>query len=526
MASKIYDRLSAIEQWHPRDFQPILEALVRARPSVYVVGGAVRDYLLNRDQSLADLDLVLEGPVLSIARQVANRLGWAYYALDEARDVARLVRTARTNGADSPPLVCDISSIRNGDITGDLLARDFTVNALALRLERDTPPTLVDYCNGVADLERRVLRRVTPRSLVDDPLRLLRAVRLKAQLQFEIEPETRFQIRQLAATVEHCSAERVRDELWKILAQPMPNRSVEELRSLMLLRHVLPEVAATLEMEQSYPHHLDVYRHTLLTLHYADQLRQWLMKPGAGTVAALAPGLADTLKPWEAPLRAHFGERLASDRRRAQWLVWHALLHDVGKAETRTAVVQADGSIRYRFLGHDKRGAELTANRLSRLQFSSREVQLGRAVVRHHMRPHLLHNRFDGGPISRRALYRFFNAVSAKRLGALAALDVVLLGLADYQATYENPYAADWPEYLAHVRQMLDFALDDGGFQATKVHPLVDGYTLMAHLGLEEGPLVGRLLKHLQEAQVAGDINTADEALELATKWMRRRIQQ
>ena len=516
----IQDRLSAVEKWHAPRFQPLLMGLLERRSPVYVVGGAVRDYLLGRDRYLTDLDLALAGPVLPLARELADRCGWAFYPLDEERDVARLVRRLgnRENGT---VLVCDMARIRGGSIQEDLRGRDFTVNALALVLERERPPELLDVCQGVADLEARLLRRVTPRSLVEDPLRLVRAVRLKAQLGFQIEPETRFQIRQLAATVTKASPERVRDELWKALAAPGPADTLEELRHLVLLRTLLPELAATVEVPQSRPHYLDVYRHTLRAVHFAEELRHWLRKPSARTGEVLAPGLAETLAPWRASLQAHFNENMAGGRRRAFWLVWHALFHDVGKAQTHTLQVREDGTVRHRFLGHDKRGAALTAQRLRALQFSRREVLLGQTVVRHHMRPLLLHNRAHGEPLSRRSLFRFFRDTGGKLLGPLTGVDVLLLSLADFQATYPRLEESDWPEFLAHVGQMLAFAFQEDGLQTVQTHPLVDGRTLMARLNLQEGPEVGKLLRKLLEAQAAQEIQTPEEALALAERWVR-----
>ena len=162
----------------------VLNAFMEARALVYIVGGAVRDHLLGISTvpgwsyqpetrrlpagigdcaaasphprrggvTTVDLDLVFSGPVLPVARRVANLLGWAYYPLDEERDVARLIGT----GPDGQRLECDVAALR-GDLRADLFARDFTVNALALRLSADGPPQLIDLCGGRADLEARRL---------------------------------------------------------------------------------------------------------------------------------------------------------------------------------------------------------------------------------------------------------------------------------------------------------------------------------------------------------------------------------
>ena len=127
---------------HPA-FVALLNALAAATDPVYIVGGVVRDALLGRTAGLTDLDIIVASGANIAARRVADRLGWAYYPLDADRDVARLVFTASKT-----PLVCDIAAMRGGDLTTDLQARDFTVNALAVRWQRGVAGGLVDLAGG------------------------------------------------------------------------------------------------------------------------------------------------------------------------------------------------------------------------------------------------------------------------------------------------------------------------------------------------------------------------------------------
>ena len=150
--------------WSPG--HPALTALVTAflraaRGPLFVVGGAVRDFLLDPSLPLKDLDLVTGEAALDLARRVADELGWAFYALDVERDVARLVLVPGSRGNDAP-LICDVAHWRDGCLAGDLAARDFTVNALALALDgpADAPLSarLVDPTSGRADLVAGILR--------------------------------------------------------------------------------------------------------------------------------------------------------------------------------------------------------------------------------------------------------------------------------------------------------------------------------------------------------------------------------
>jgi poly(A) polymerase/tRNA nucleotidyltransferase (CCA-adding enzyme) len=551
--------------WQPK--QPALRALLRAfleqTAPIYVVGGVVRDYLLDQQQPKTDIDLVVEGRALAIAKRVADRLGWAFYALDPVRDVARLVFTV-TNSA---PLVCDVAALRGGSIEADLYARDFTVNAMAFALERTGPGRLIDFRNGQADLAAQLLRRVTPASLAEDPVRLLRAVRFVHQLRFTLEEETLIQIKRMSTTVRLTSPERIRDELWKILATETPAQAIDDLRAYGLLPHVLPEVGLLEGVQQSLPHDLDVYHHTLQTVANAARSRTWLLggtqppeePPETATPVGPAPdsSVSTAAEAWEvflpveeswgggflgeggqqvvsrkaplawqpalAPLRPrlrqHFAQFVASDHRRADWLVWHALLHDIGKPNARTAETQRDGIVRYRFLGHEEAGATLIGERLTHLRFSRQEIILAQTVALAHMRPHHLHHSFAGQPISRRACHRFFRDVGGRQFGGLAGVDTLLLALADFQAIYHKRPAYDEGDYLAHLQEMLEFAFTTA---AEQPKPLLDGHTLMSKLELPPGPQIGAILEEVLEAQMAGEITTPSEALTLAMQILTR----
>lgn len=491
----------------PAPFRPLVDALLARRSPVYVVGGAVRDALLGRPRPLMDLDLALEGPVIPLAREVADALGWAFYPLDEARDVARLIDTTRPGVRH----ICDLVALR-GTIQEDLLSRDFTVNALAVALHRDGPPQLVDVCQGRVDLESRVLRPVTSHSLTDDPVRMVRAVRFTAELGFALAAEARIQIQEHASQVTQASPERIRDELWRALATSDPDDAVEDLRTLGLLAYVLPEVAETVDVPQSPPHHEDVYRHILLAVGYAAALRDWLLDRRN----RLAPDIQALLAPWRADLVHHARKRVANDRRRGEWLVWFALFHDVGKPATYEEV-ERDGERRIRFLGHADVGALLTEQRLEALRFSRAEVTLAAHVVRHHMRPLLLERDFAHQPISRRAAFRFFRATDSRATGRFTGVDVLLLALADAQATgKERP--PHWPRFLTRMGELFAYAFEE---QLPALRPVVDGRTLMQALGLEEGPLVGKLIRAILEAQAVGQVHTPEEALAFARDYLR-----
>lgn len=474
----------------------------------------MRDLILDKAHGPVDLDMVVEEGAMALAKRIADRLGWAYYPLDEARDVARLVFNAGT----PLPLICDIAAMRGGSIEADLRLRDFTINAMALAFDATSWPRLIDIVGGRQDLAAKTLRRVSPVSLADDPVRLLRAVRLAAYFGLTIEPETEAQIRRLARSIQMVSAERLRDELWKIVTSPAPAQAIEQLRQLGLLAYVLPEVAATIGVTQSSPHVAPVYEHTLDTVTALHALIAWILDDAPLPATSTFSPVAQTLAARRDELRSHLAAIVGAQRRRADWLLWMALLHDIGKPSTRTEEMQPSGELRFRFYEHEGIGAQLAVDRLQALRFNRFEIDLVAAAVRGHMRPHHLDMSFAGQVISRRAAFRFFRDTGIKPDGIGVGLDLLLLALADRIATFGGT-PTDWEGYLAHISQLLEVAYTRGG---PAPRPLVDGHQLMRQLALPPGPKLGEVLDHILEAQVAGEISTPEEAIELAAGWVSR----
>ena len=175
--------------------------LNRLPPSAYLVGGSVRDALLQRHKTPLDLDFVLPEKAIATARQVAKLYNGGFVILDEAREIARVV---------FPQGTLDLAKQEGASLETDLLRRDFTINAIAYNIHSEE---LIDPLQGLPDLQQGILRMVAPKNLEDDPLRLLRAYRQAAQLNFAIEANTRLTIKKLACLLRIVAAERVQAEL-------------------------------------------------------------------------------------------------------------------------------------------------------------------------------------------------------------------------------------------------------------------------------------------------------------------------
>lgn len=491
----------------PFTFSPLLDKVRAALPDVeiYLVGGAVRDAMLGR-LSL-DLDLVAASDGIRLARRVANALGADVFPLDTERDTGRVIVTE----SDGTRQKIDIATYRGGTLEDDLRNRDFTVNAMAVDLRT---MSLHDPLSGAADLRAKKIRACHASSVSDDPIRVLRGIRLAAALGFQIEPETRKKIKSAAPLLVQVSSERLRDELFRILEGKHASASVRALDMLGVLHHVLPELEAMKGVKQPEPHVYDVWEHTLQVLSALDEI-----------LAALAPGyqpdqtgdlftglLVLRLGRYREQYAEHFSKLLNADRSVRGLLFFTALYHDVAKPHTATK----DENGRIRFWGHDEKGAEMAAERARALSLSNDEIARMTAVIKNHMRIHFHTSRKDGEgkDPSRRAIYRFF------RDSGEAGLDLILLALADLRATHGNTLKQEtWTAALDVCRIFLENYWERPE-EAVAPPKLIDGSEVMRELNLAPGPRVGEVLEVIREGQATGKVSTREEAVEFGRKWL------
>jgi poly(A) polymerase len=420
---------------------------------IALVGGSVRDALLDRLEK-ADLDFTTSARPDQIQQCLT---GWADASWDIGRDFGTIgarrgereleITTYRSE-------VYDPSSrkpgVRFGDsLAGDLGRRDFTVNALAVRL-----PSLeiVDPFGGRRDLAAGVLRTpAAPQaSFGDDPLRMLRAARFVSQLGFTARPELVTAMREMAGRIAIVSAERIHDELVKLLTAPNPRLGLMLLVETGLADHVLPELPA-LRLERDEHHrHKDVYEHTLTVLDQAIALEDRLPAGGPDLVTRLA-----------------------------------ALLHDIGKPRTRKFT--ADGSVTFHH--HDVVGAKLTRRRLQALRFPRHDVNDVARLVELHLRFH----GYGSGDWTDSAVRRYVRDAGPllDRLHVLTRAD----------CTTRNARKAErlrrtYDELEARIASLAEAE------ELAAIRPDLDGSQIMQTLGVPPGPVVGEAYRFLLELRM------------------------
>jgi poly(A) polymerase len=458
----------------------------------YLVGGAVRDALLGRKTD--DLDVAVEtstSSLLEAARDLAGVLDGRYVLLHQEMGAARVVLS------DGP--VIDLIAAPRG-LARDLGRRDFTVNAMAVSLNemdsQDRHVDVIDLHDGRADLSASVLRAVSAEAFDDDPVRLLRAPRFAAQLGLSVSDETRTVIRSKAGMLERSSQERVRDELLKIFAAPDPMESIRTLDDLGLLSVVLPELDEAREVSQPKEHYWDVFNHCVETVGKIEAILG-PCRDDDDWVLSLVPAFPD--------MDSYFEERISDGHSRSTLVRLSGLVHDIAKPATKTR--EENGRIR--FLGHHKVGAEVVDGILERLRFGTRGRQFVSGLVRHHLRPKQMAE--PGAMPSRRALFRYYREVGE------AAIATLYLNMADYLAARGPLLERDeWREHCDLMAYILSAT-----FETPAAPRLINGSHVMDEFGIGPGPLVGKLLDAVTEAQAAGEVETRDDAMRLVGRMLK-----
>jgi putative nucleotidyltransferase with HDIG domain len=441
----------------------------------WVVGGAVRDRLLGRP--VVDLDVAVAGDPRALARHLALVAGGPVFQLSGEFGAWRVHAPGRR-------WQVDVTALQGDSIEEDLAQRDFTVNAIAEPL--DGGP-LIDPFDGALDLEARRLRMVSEENFDRDPLRVLRLARFAAGLGFEPDEETIAAAAQRAGQIGEVAQERAFAEFRQLLTSDRPLEGLALMDRLGLTEQLLPELVALRGIDQNRFHHLDVHDHTLAVLEAVMTLQR-------DPASAVGPEHAEAVT-------AFLGEALADELTRGDALRFGALLHDAGKPATRDFT--PDGNVT--FIGHDREGARISREVLTRLRASERLRAHVAGLAEHHLRlGFLVHQR----PLERRQVYRYLKACEP------VEVDVTLLSVADRLATRGDNAEPAIAAHLGLAREILGAALAwraDG-----RRTPVIRGDELAEALGIEEGPRLGELLAAIDEAAYAGEISGRDDAIELA----------
>ena len=466
---------------------------------VYLVGGSLRDRILNRPSN--DHDFAVPGNARAFAERVAAKLGVRMIEMGkEDKVVYRVV---------SGDKILDFSAIHGKTIEDDLKRRDFTINGLGFDLSSDSPwgrrplraglrlgearayaseRGLIDPVGGLDDIRSKTIRLISEDAILADPLRILRAFRLAAVLGFKIAPQTLSVIKEQAALVAGSAGERIRAELLKIMEAERSFPYIEQMFRAGLLMKLIPELEPCRECLLN-DHGYDVFQHVMRTYEEIEIV--------LSDYPTLWPEYAE-------PIRVY----LEQGNRKAL-LKLAALLHDLGKPATRSVDLRP-GRRRLRFLAHEEKGADIARGLCLRLRMSGQERSYIELIVQNHLHPLLLFDARQRGTLTTRGIVRFIRKHKDDVIGLL------LHSVADQRAKAGNSTEFD-EALVAFLKEILQRYFSD--LKPTMTAPrLITGKELMEHFGLTPSRLFGKLLQKVEEARLNREIRTKEEAFELVAR--------
>lgn len=453
---------------------------------VYLAGGFIRDKILGK--TAYDIDFVLEGDALAFSRYVAQKLNGHYVLLKENFGQARVILKDKS-------FQLDFSKCRGSSIYFDVSKRDFTVNSLVCKLDENEINfcRIIDVYGGINHLKKKLLREVSPYIIQDDPIRILRAVRLCATHRLSMSASLKNLIKKQAFLIKKTSVERIRDELFRIFLVSDSYIFIELLDNLNVLKFIIPEIEGMKGVDQSGYHHLDVWKHSLESLKQLEKIIK----------------SKDSMFPkFKGNIKKYLESYVVKGRTREQLLKLAILLHDIAKPTTRQE--HSDGKITFYY--HDILGSKVAVKICQRLKLSRKETKIVQLFIAFHLRPGFF---CDGKNITMRAMNRLFRSSNEEITG------VLLLSLADRFAARGRKVTSDI--IYQHKRAVLKlFNSYFNEFLEIKPKKLINGHDILKTFNLKPGPLIGKILKGVEEAQFAGEISAKEEALEYAKKMIKR----
>lgn len=467
-----------------KDCITTIVSLARQRKvSIYLVGGLLRDAVLERTPKIIDLDFAVSKDAIGLAHAFAKKTKSGFVVLDKEHGCARVLYRDYT---------LDFTDFRGKDLKEDLLHRDFTINTLAVQLplanDKTLAGSLIDYYGAAEDLGKRIIRVTSPVSFKEDYLRILRAFSLSAILGFSIDKNTLTLAKKDKKKLFEVAGERVREELFKILGCPQSIAFIRQLDSLGILSCLIPQIECMRSLGQGPYHHLDVWGHSLETLRQFEKLCIEVS--------------------YDTELAAYLHEAIAGTRERIQLLKLVCLLHDLGKPQ---AFEIKEGKTM--FHGHERIGRDMAKAVSESLKLSTREKFAIETMIFWHLRPGYL---ADNQQITERAKFRYF------RDTAQEAVAILLLSVADQRAT-RGPLAE--PKSRAK-HERVAFELMREYFRRKKEKKfvrLITGDDLIKSLKLKPSPLFKEILQEVEESQAEGKLQTKKQALALAQKIAKKR---
>jgi len=435
----------------------------------YIIGGSIRDLLLDRIPTDYDI-AVTENPEKYAKKIAANTTGHIVEMGKPGQTIIRVV---------SGDNIFDIASLNGKSIEDDLKKRDFTINAMAYALSSGE---IIDCLGGLRDLADKKIRMVSKNVFRKDPIRLIRAYRIGACLDFEIESQTVSLIRENADLIQNSAGERIRVELFKMLGTSKSYYYLSQMADAGLLMALFPDLGRLIGCLQNRHHHYDVFEHTMKAYYHLETI---LNDPDK-----LLPDTSSQI-------------RQCIDQDRTALLKCAILLHDIGKPLVKTLNKRGESH----FFGHAQKSADMAQKISQSLKFANREKRFIDFIIRNHIKPLFLFAAHEKNKLAWKGLTRFFIKCGNN------TPHLLLHSLADIKAKQKQLNQRN-KTFISFVKELInDFFYSYK--PRSKKPPLITGYDLIHTFGLTPSPEFKTILNLVEEAKLTNKVNSRSEALAL-----------
>ncbi|RKD28844.1 CCA tRNA nucleotidyltransferase [Thermohalobacter berrensis] len=456
-------------------FKTLKEISRNENIKIYVVGGYIRDYFLGGKGE--DIDFVVEKNPAKIGKKLAEKIGGKAIPLGDRYKFYRVVDKNRG-------LNYDINEMDGETIQEDLKKRDFTINSLAIDImniedNRINKDNILDVTGGLKDIENKIIRHVNTSTFLEDPIRMLRAVRFMSQFEFDIDDDTARLIREDKNRLRDMPGERITYELFKILKLRRTYYYFRYMdKKLNILEEIFPDINPMRDVGECKYHVVDSLTHSIYTLKVAEDI-------------IYADGYFEehVKKAYE----EHSEEEVASGHKRLELMKLGAFFHDIGKPSAK----KIDKTGRVRFKGHEITGAEIVKNIAERLKLSIRERDILYKMIAKHMIPLVLYKKND---VSGKTLYGVFSELKED------TLDILLISLSDIIATRKllDP-TEEMGKFKVHIEYLANNYLTRFK-EVERISDIITGKDIIERFDLKSNVMIGDLLEEVKKAIYNGKI--------------------